>query len=589
MDKKYLIDDLFKSKLDGYSPEYVPEHWQMMKSALESSSKTGLKSSGNTVTNVLLIVSAIIIVCTGFYAYTLSEKLRTQYDKNQNISLCQNIDHQTASSIDKNRVTVNDNPTSQTVQQNDTKKLNAVNSVKQNANRSNSAIEKKNFVNGEKKTNNTSEKKNTKNSLAQNKDKDLKTSNTKAGSAVKTDQNFNSSVKTQIENDNVQKSNTTIAVINNENKVTDADNSVNENKNQTHNDVTIAIKRTDGLSEAELGLVPTENENYSSVTDDYFAKKQQLDARHMRKAENKAKNAAAIKKANMETAPDFKVSVVNNIVSNPAFSGFNQHHTIEISTLVHKPTYKPASDFTVPFEYGITYDFNFGKKNNYGLGINYKRFVGGAEGSLDVDLTFAYRFRLAKDHNLRVGVSATYVSSGVNFSDMTFPDMIDSKNGYVYNTNENQPAKSTKSNFDMGLGLWYTWKTLYVGISGVHLTSPNVGMISVSRIPREYTLSSGYSFKLNKNMDMLPAFEMNYDEHTFNFTPDMLFAYHKRFLFGVEFQNLKTAGLILGCNLNDSFILNLHGGVPMSKNLIDNFGIIDYAGLSLRFQFGETR
>jgi hypothetical protein len=33
----------------------------------------------------------------------------------------------------------------------------------------------------------------------------------------------------------------------------------------------------------------------------------------------------------------------------------------------------------------------------------------------------------------------------------------------------------------------------------------------------------------------------------------------------------------------------LHGGIPMNRDIIENFGIIDYAKVELRFQFGSYR
>ncbi len=573
MDKRNHIDDLFRSKLEGYSPEYVPEHWQMMKSALENTSKVGGEASSKSITSILLIISAFIIVCTGIYTYTLSEKLQTQYNKNQTFAQSQTLNCQQAASLNQNRTSV-------VALAENSQKAEKANSI-----HANSAIE----ANHPKTSNPTTIQpiqKSTKKNITVKKNliqtNVVANSNALAVSNVKTDGTQQMTIKSKVEYEakpeNVVADN---IVVNNAN--TDI-------QNQTNANATVGTGNDKGLSEAELNPTSSEeNSNYTSVTEDYLAKKQNKDAKHFKNAALKAKNASENSKANMEAAPDYKVSVVNSVVSNPAFAGFNQKHTVVLSTIVHKPMFKPASDFTVPFEYGIAYDFNFGKKNNYGLGINYKRYVGGAEGSLDVDLTFAYRFYLAKDHYLRVGVSASYFTSGVNFAALTFPDMIDRNKGFVYNTNEVGPGHDGVSKFDLGLGLWYSWKSLYVGVSASHLTSPNVGLISNSRLPREFTLSSGYSFKLNKSVDMLPAVELKYNAHTMNFTPNMLFAYNRWLLFGLEFQNLKTAGLVLGCNIKNNFILNLHGGVPMSKDLMDNFGIVDYAGVSLRFQFGKTR
>ncbi|HQI71466.1 MAG TPA: hypothetical protein PLT47_11990, partial [Bacteroidales bacterium] len=68
-----------------------------------------------------------------------------------------------------------------------------------------------------------------------------------------------------------------------------------------------------------------------------------------------------------------------------------------------------------------------------------------------------------------------------------------------------------------------------------------------------------------------------------------LFTYKKWLLFGAEFRSLKDAGLVLGFNMKDNVIINIRSGIPMSKELMSNFGIIDYAGVNVRLQFGNQR
>jgi hypothetical protein len=141
----------------------------------------------------------------------------------------------------------------------------------------------------------------------------------------------------------------------------------------------------------------------------------------------------------------------------------------------------------------------------------------------------------------------------------------------------------------LGMGVWYSWKTLFVGVSAIHLTNPEIGIISKSRIPREYMLSAGYGFNMSKTLNVLPAIELKYNERILNVSPSMLFTYKRWLLFGMEFQNLRNAGLVLGFNVKNNVIINIRGGVPMNKDIIENFGVVDYAGLSLRFQFGNYR
>lgn len=561
MDKNNHIDDFFKSKLDSYQPEYVQEHWQMLKNALESSPKAVPVIFGNFTSKLLIVLSAIIIVGSGIYTYMLTQEVssirmkestKTKYeatDKTSNAAI--NNSDQNTSTAESIKPVENKNIP-----------LTTTNIVKENNIIAKSVSNNRNYQN---------------NIQVQN-----STANTNFKKLITPSEN---NVEKPFVNDEItvlsgKEANENDFKIRNDN-VTETlvpDSKIQQNISE--NNVTSEINEKTNITEKPN----IEKNNYTSVIDDYLIQKQKLERKYKRNAERKLNNSKSY-----ESLPDSKISMVNNFVVNPAYAGFNQRHTISLSSLVHKPFYKLSNDFNVPFEYNIAYDFNFGKLKNCAIGLNYRRYLGAAEGSLNVDLTFAYRIFLAKHHNLRLGFSASYLVSDINKENLSFSDMIEERDGFVYNTEEIFPDKTTSNNFDMGMGVWYNWKTLFIGVSAIHLTSPEIGVISKSRIPREYLLSTGYGFKINKNLSSLPAIELKYNEIIFYISPSMLFTYKKWLIFGAEFQNLRNAGLVLGLNLNNNFIINMHGGIPMNKDIIENFGIVDYAKISLRFQFGNYR
>ena len=525
MDKNSHIDNIFRSKLADYEPKFDPEHWQMMKAAIESSPKKTFVGSRSFITKILLWVSALIIITSGIYTYTLSRRL--------------------------NNITTNE----------------------RFANVSDSGKEIKKFRDG-RNYQKSSKKVNAVDYLTKSTPTDLSQKNNKksidvSGKIVSKENDINKKV---VESQNSVLENNRVIVTNEYSK-----------KIMVIETPDINVDTLSNINDNANAIINVDN-TFSTVIDDYNSQKQKLD-----KKRNDNKLRSAYLKNSLEPLPDCKVSMVNNFVVNPAYTGFNQKHTVSISTLVHKPLFRPSGDFKIPFEYSIAYDFNFGKRKNYGIGLNYKRYLGAAEGSLAFDLTFAYRIFLAKKHNLRFGFSATYLATDINRKDLSFPDMIDPRDGFVYNSQETFPGRSVNNNFDLGIGVWYTWNTFYAGISAIHLTSPEVGIIIKSRMPREYMLSAGYGFNLSKNINTLPAIEVRYNGRILNVSPNMLFTYKKWFLFGLEFQNLRNAGIVLGYNLKNNIIINFHGGVPVNKDIIKNFGILDYAGLSMRLQFGNYR
>ncbi len=581
MDNNKQIDDLFREKLGNYEPEFVPEHWQMMKSAIDNPRMINYSNSGSNIGNFIIIIASILIVSTGIITYVLFERQRLENNKTHQVALnTKDMNADVQKTINGVQSINNDTPS-------DNNDLNKESN--KNYNHSIFHSDEK----GNKNVNDNGVQKTT----ALNKDL-LPTKKSNVNKQIKNlDQNNDSNNDNNFENKNKVTVTNEEVVINKEIKDENYVNGVQLDYKLINSDEDVDIssksklsdqeKLLAGFSESEINpVIAYEKLDYSSIIDDYIADKANADNKTAKK---ERKNQNPSKKKNLEPIPDYKVGILNNIAVNPAYTGFNQRHTIIVSTMVFKPLYKPGNDFNVPFEYSLAYDFNFGKRRNCALGIDYKRAIGAAEGTMAADLSFSYRFNLARYHNLRVGASLSYYSAGINSDDLSFPDMIDKRHGFVFATNELFPGKTTKNTFDIGMGVWYSWKTLYVGISATHLTSPEMGIIDSYNIPREYLLSAGYNLNLGEKFGMLPAIELKYNEKVFKFSPGVLFAYNRWLLFGAEFRNLTDAGIILGCNLKDNVIINVHTGIPMSKVLINNFGIIDYAGINVRLQFGNKR
>jgi len=76
MDKKNQIDDIFYKKLGEYEPPYVPEHWQMMKSVLANPGNTAMKTNGKSISDIIIIISAVFLITTGIVAYVALERSR---------------------------------------------------------------------------------------------------------------------------------------------------------------------------------------------------------------------------------------------------------------------------------------------------------------------------------------------------------------------------------------------------------------------------------------------------------------------------------------------------------------------------------
>jgi type IX secretion system PorP/SprF family membrane protein len=103
---------------------------------------------------------------------------------------------------------------------------------------------------------------------------------------------------------------------------------------------------------------------------------------------------------------------------------------------------------------------------------------------------YAYQLKIKRNLTMNFGVQATYEQKYLDWSKLTFGDMIDDQKGFVYNTKEvPQTTKKEFADFDAGVVLFT--KRFYAGIAADHLTQPDEGFITTSRLPVKLTANVG--------------------------------------------------------------------------------------------------
>ena len=84
---------------------------------------------------------------------------------------------------------------------------------------------------------------------------------------------------------------------------------------------------------------------------------------------------------------------------------------------------------------------------------------------------------------MRAGFEASYRMIQLDWTNLTFGDMIDPQFGFIYPTAENQNGNNpTSRNFpDFSTGLLGYSENFFFGFAAHHLTQPNQGFISESQ------------------------------------------------------------------------------------------------------------
>lgn len=103
---------------------------------------------------------------------------------------------------------------------------------------------------------------------------------------------------------------------------------------------------------------------------------------------------------------------------------------------------------------------------------------------------YSYRLDFTRTFSMRFGFQATYFQKVIDWSKLTFGDMIDPRRGFVYSTNEVQKLER-KSNVDFSAGILGYGKKYFFGAALHHLTQPDEGLQGTSKLPMKFTAHAG--------------------------------------------------------------------------------------------------
>ena len=104
---------------------------------------------------------------------------------------------------------------------------------------------------------------------------------------------------------------------------------------------------------------------------------------------------------------------------------------------------------------------------------------------------YSYQLNVTRDFSIKAGFQATYAQKSLDWSKLTFGDMIDARSGFIYDTREVQ-GNNSANYFDVSAGVLGFSKRYFAGFAVHHLTQPDESVISGnSRLPMKYTGHAG--------------------------------------------------------------------------------------------------
>jgi len=147
--------------------------------------------------------------------------------------------------------------------------------------------------------------------------------------------------------------------------------------------------------------------------------------------------------------------------------------------------------------YSASYDQHFDAiGGGLGLLVMNDRAGEGTLNTLSASLIYSYRLRPSRNFSIKFGAQATYTQKKLDWSKLTFGDMIDPKYGFVLPTQEVK-GKDNIGFLDFSAGILGYSDRFYIGFAAHHLTQPDEGFLGQSRLPLKLTGHAGFSFPFN--------------------------------------------------------------------------------------------
>ena len=116
-----------------------------------------------------------------------------------------------------------------------------------------------------------------------------------------------------------------------------------------------------------------------------------------------------------------------------------------------------------------------------------------------VAATYSYHLQVNRKFSINFGAEAAFFQKSLDWSKLTFGDMIDPRRGFVYQTND-VPRGGTASNIDVSSGIIGYTEHFFVGLAAHHMNQPNESLLkdpNGGRLPMRITGHAGAMIPLS--------------------------------------------------------------------------------------------
>ena len=194
--------------------------------------------------------------------------------------------------------------------------------------------------------------------------------------------------------------------------------------------------------------------------------------------------------------PEFSQFYANPMHLNPAFAGTARGPRVVLAN--RNQWTSQAGHYETQ---AISYDQYF-RSIKGGVGFNILNDQEGLNtfGTTRLTGAYAYQQSIGRELSLRMGLEASYRQRSLDWSGLSFGDMIDKVQGFIYETAET-PRGDVVRTVDFGAGLLAFTEKFYFGVAGHHLNEPDESLVlGVSALPMKLTAHGGAKLVLQRSV-----------------------------------------------------------------------------------------
>ncbi|MEO6902085.1 MAG: PorP/SprF family type IX secretion system membrane protein [Bacteroidia bacterium] len=199
--------------------------------------------------------------------------------------------------------------------------------------------------------------------------------------------------------------------------------------------------------------------------------------------------------------PYFSQYNFSKIFTNPAYAGSDSTFNFNIAKRYQRPAVAGGYN-TMAFATDNYFRF---LKGGLGATILHENQMNGVYSSTDITVMYAPHFELFTHKMvLKPAIQIGYFRRNWDFEKLYFGDQIDERKGFMYKTIEVQKLEA-KTGVDLSTGFVIYTDKFYGGMALHHLTEPDEGEMTTSRIPIKITLNAGINFNIDKIVIITPT------------------------------------------------------------------------------------